>query len=353
MILQQLLALTEKSSYLVISGRNEDGTVFYAGSKSAPTNSWTSRKANATKWAEVEREDANEVAQKLKGFGKGDPTIDTFNIKVISEGTPAKYGDRGPSQRGYGTSDGAAPSLYLKRELSRVADLLHIAKKLDGDRINGEELAKKIFNLLPQDLRLEFNYSKWSYEDLKEDLNERVTPLDPTELSLEGMIETLEKRLSAAKRGLSIAHRLKDSAEKRKHFSAILANMNVIRAQLNRVIKHVEQFTKAESDYEQMANEAVEIAESLDLAAKKENLEAIKGVSHVHVYDNNRVAFDYKGYTFALIPRRKGYDLLVQGYSSDVEVDTGLTTVAEIMDAAKRAASKKWMKENDPNGDRW
>jgi ATP-dependent Lon protease len=81
-------------------------------------------------------------------------------------------------------------------------------------------------------------------------LNERVSRLDPTDHSMESLIEELEKRLAAAKRGLSVAHRLKNPAEKKKHMAGILANMNVIRAQLGSVIRSIEQFSKAEQDYE-------------------------------------------------------------------------------------------------------
>ena len=46
----------------------------------------------------------------------------------------------------------------------------------------------------------------------------------------------LEKLLDAAKRGLGLANKLKNPAEKKKHLSRILGNLNKIRAALKREI---------------------------------------------------------------------------------------------------------------------
>lgn len=54
-------------------------------------------------------------------------------------------------------------------------------------------------------------------------------------------LEDLERMMDAARRGLSIAHRLRDPAEKKKHFSRILGNLNRIRGALVREIKALEQ----------------------------------------------------------------------------------------------------------------
>lgn len=80
-------------------------------------------------------------------------------------------------------------------------------------------------------------------------INEMVQPL-PDDMEPEAMIDALEKRLAAAKRGLSFAHRLKNPLQKKKHFSQVLTNMNMIRGQMSRVIKQLEQFTNASNDYE-------------------------------------------------------------------------------------------------------
>lgn len=80
-------------------------------------------------------------------------------------------------------------------------------------------------------------------------LNEDVQPL-PNDMDLEDQMAELEKRMGAAKRGLSFSHRLKNPLQKKKHFSSVLRNMNQIRGQLSRCIKQLEQFTQASSEYE-------------------------------------------------------------------------------------------------------
>jgi hypothetical protein len=80
-------------------------------------------------------------------------------------------------------------------------------------------------------------------------LDEVVQPL-PQDMPLEQMIAELEKRLSAARRGLAFTNRLKNPAQKKKHLSSVLTNMNMIRGQLNRAIKEIEQFVRAENDYQ-------------------------------------------------------------------------------------------------------
>ena len=58
----------------------------------------------------------------------------------------------------FGTNDQAAPEDNTPEELSRVADLLYAARV-----VGGKELAKKIFAELSQEIKGEFNYSKWKY----------------------------------------------------------------------------------------------------------------------------------------------------------------------------------------------
>ncbi len=81
-----------------------------------------------------------------------------------------------------------------------------------------------------------------------DELFEAVQPL-PSDMPIEEMLETLERRFVAARRGLSLAHRMKNPLQKKKHFASVLSNMNVIRGQLTRVINQMEQFNKAEDDY--------------------------------------------------------------------------------------------------------
>lgn len=78
---------------------------------------------------------------------------------------------------------------------------------------------------------------------------ETVQPL-PSDMPIEGMLEALEKRLAAAKRGLGFANRMRNPLQKKKHTSNVLGNLNSIRAQLSKVINQMEQFNKAASDYQ-------------------------------------------------------------------------------------------------------
>jgi len=68
---------------------------------------------------------------------------------------------------------------------------------------------------------------------------EKTGALDLTAISLADALETLETRLAASRRGLTLAHKLKDPVQKKKHFSLILTNMNVVRNQLNKVINRL------------------------------------------------------------------------------------------------------------------
>lgn len=79
--------------------------------------------------------------------------------------------------------------------------------------------------------------------------NETVQPL-PSDMPIEDMIEALEKRLAAAKRGLGFANRMRNPLQKKKHTASVLGNLNSIRGQLTRVINQMEQFNKAASEYE-------------------------------------------------------------------------------------------------------
>jgi inorganic triphosphatase YgiF len=81
-------------------------------------------------------------------------------------------------------------------------------------------------------------------------LNEVVEPVDPT-LAMEEQLEILEQRLSAAKRGLGFANKLKNPAQKKKHMALVFTNLNKIRGSLSKVIDQVAQFDRAERGYMQ------------------------------------------------------------------------------------------------------
>jgi hypothetical protein len=81
--------------------------------------------------------------------------------------------------------------------------------------------------------------------NLKEELESNIKELTEDmsglpSISVEGVpMEELEARLDAAKRGLSIAHRLRNPLEKKMHFSRILSNLNRIRGTLQNAIKNM------------------------------------------------------------------------------------------------------------------
>jgi len=59
----------------------------------------------------------------------------------------------------FGCFDQGKPINHTEYELSRVYDMLYAAEltNLSSDNI------KKIFSILPESLRLEYNYSNWKY----------------------------------------------------------------------------------------------------------------------------------------------------------------------------------------------
>jgi hypothetical protein len=80
--------------------------------------------------------------------------------------------------------------------------------------------------------------------ELKENVEQLQEFVDAKDMS----IEDLQRAFEAARRGLSLAHKLPDPAEKARHFSRILTNMNKIRAVLNRHIKELEAEAGMDSD---------------------------------------------------------------------------------------------------------
>ena len=80
-------------------------------------------------------------------------------------------------------------------------------------------------------------------------LLEEVEPLDPG-MDLDDQMAILEKRMAAARRGIGLTNKMKDSPSRTRHRSRVMKNLNSIRVQLNRVIKLYAQFEKAAADYE-------------------------------------------------------------------------------------------------------
>jgi len=64
-------------------------------------------------------------------------------------------------------------------------------------------------------------------------LSEAVSPQDDTG----DMLKTATKRYDAAKRGLAIANKLKDPAQKQKHQSQVMSNLNTLRSMLQKIEK--------------------------------------------------------------------------------------------------------------------
>ncbi len=60
----------------------------------------------------------------------------------------------------YGCTDGGSP-ITTEYDLSRVYDMLYHA-----ELVGGQNLTRQVFTLLPDSVKLDFNYSKWQYEAL-------------------------------------------------------------------------------------------------------------------------------------------------------------------------------------------
>lgn len=58
----------------------------------------------------------------------------------------------------FGTNDQGPPENHSPEELSRLADLVYAAHT-----IGGKALAQKVFKLVPDSMKGEFNYAKWEY----------------------------------------------------------------------------------------------------------------------------------------------------------------------------------------------
>ena len=61
-----------------------------------------------------------------------------------------------------GTTDGAPPEIHSEEELSRLHDAMYSAKKAGLD-------SYEVFQLAPDSMKMEFNYSKWEYREAKKD----------------------------------------------------------------------------------------------------------------------------------------------------------------------------------------
>ncbi len=60
-----------------------------------------------------------------------------------------------------GTTDGAPPETFTAAQLSRVKDLLDAAAHVDTYCNARTQIV--VWNALPIQLKVEFNYSKWDY----------------------------------------------------------------------------------------------------------------------------------------------------------------------------------------------
>lgn len=58
--------------------------------------------------------------------------------------------------RNYGATDTAAPEKYTPEQLSRLTDAMYNAQEAGLDY-------KAVFKLAPDDMKMEWNYSKWKY----------------------------------------------------------------------------------------------------------------------------------------------------------------------------------------------
>lgn len=66
--------------------------------------------------------------------------------------------------------------------------------------------------------------------------NDDLAILDEAvEIPADASLEHVSKMLDAAKRAMSIAHKLKDPADKKKHFSRVLSGMNKLRHHLKKM----------------------------------------------------------------------------------------------------------------------
>lgn len=74
--------------------------------------------------------------------------------------TPKKPGTQ------MGCTDTDKPENYTEDQLSLLHDLLLAAQRLE-DNTNTAMLTAQVFKLLPEMLKLEFNYSNWKYRKVE------------------------------------------------------------------------------------------------------------------------------------------------------------------------------------------
>ena len=67
-----------------------------------------------------------------------------------------------------------------------------------------------------------------------------IPVMEAVEIPENVSLEDIERMFDAARRGLGIVNKLKNPAERKKHASAVLSNLNKIRAALQRVINSME-----------------------------------------------------------------------------------------------------------------
>ena len=64
--------------------------------------------------------------------------------------------DKPRAGKAYGSTDQAAPEKYTPEQLSRLTDAMYNAQEAGIDY-------QAVFKLAPDDMKLEWNYSKWKY----------------------------------------------------------------------------------------------------------------------------------------------------------------------------------------------
>lgn len=73
--------------------------------------------------------------------------------------------------------------------------------------------------------------------ELKEMLTKEVMVTESDENTLNQILNDAERRIDAARRGLSLASKLKDPAQRKQHVARMLGHLNRTRSLLDRVVK--------------------------------------------------------------------------------------------------------------------
>lgn len=120
-------------------------------------------------------------------------------------------------------------------------------------------------------------------EDTSDDasflLFEDVTDV-PENASPEEIIDTITQRLAAAKKGLGLANKLKNPADKAKHRSRMMGNVNKIRGLLGRLVKKLGTVEYNNPASEEKEDLKVSMDKKKEADKKTSNAEKAKGVKY-------------------------------------------------------------------------